>query len=225
MLTDDLNRFRLSVDYMGSLTGDPTYNNWVNPRYILPGETIAQLLEDSHRVKILENCQSRYLALDLNFPNMVTESDFHGSDVLYDSSRSFVQHDKSSAELFKEAAEHMKDFVLVGIQDYVEESLILLSYRMGWQPPSRVDRMMMTSDDEQRATLHAKHYKILESINTVDIALYEQYKKIFQVDYINLINKKLELSVTWEEFLRRRYELNQALREQLSDDLLSGANG
>lgn len=205
------------VSQLCHIKNEPTFNNWVRSRFILPNERITDVVEDEVRLRFFRDYQLRYLVHDFDYMHGVGRSGFQGADLLFDSSKSFTKI-PSRERLEDDARKVLDKCHLVGIQEYLEETMLLLVHKSNWPPANDMLRLTSSTDPEQVKLLTDSHKEAIIDTVEGDRVIYEEYKTRFEHEYLALVNRTLGKNIKqWKTFLKNRESLNRRLKEKLQN--------
>jgi len=91
--------------------------------------------------------------------------------------------DTTDRRLIELAKEHLEEFAFVGITELFSESLLLLSYKLGFEPPKSVLRLNVTPTRTQRGHIPSKTLEAIIERNQLDLELYEYAQQIFRARF------------------------------------------
>ena len=120
--------------------------------------------------------------------------------------------------LYQLAKKHLDGFAFVGVQQYFQESMLMLAAMFHWRPLKTQKRFMV-----HRNRIHAKDVSpasidALTALNQYDQQLVDHAEKRFKKTFLDLIHCKLGVMLSWEAFLDDRAKFNQALYRRILSD-------
>jgi hypothetical protein len=90
------------------------------------------------------------------------------------------------------ARRRLDEFAFVGLSERFQESLFLLCYTFGWQPPLYLPRLNAALDRLRREDLSAQALDRIAEFNALDFKLYEHGKRVFEARYAQMTDGLLE---------------------------------
>lgn len=199
----------------------PNDNKWVEPGFVDPDETIAQFVKDNKRRAVISNVQTRYLALSVDFKNYYNKRGETESLYLADSEQAFISPELPDKELLARALTRLDESEFVGLQDFFQESLILLAHTLKWHPQEDKTRLQVVTQRPSSRELGFATKQRLRAMNTLDQKVYDHGKALFMKRYVALIKERLGTELSESEFLSQRRKMNAAL---LADYETNGFN-
>ncbi len=212
---------------------DPTTNNWVKPGFIKPTDTLSKILNDPKRQIFFANTQSRYLSRRLDMRKLALSRYERRQAIYYDSLPEFLDPDQSDVKLFKQAVASLDEMYWFGIQEYFQESLISLAWRLDWPIKHDHDRQQSVWNRPSAASLPASGRNKILKLNQADLALYKLARNRFIDQYLKLLRAQLKTVVSAAKFKKERTHLNRHLIDSVTKsgwtsaarDLRERANG
>lgn len=161
---------------------DPVFNSWYHPQFIMPGEELADLLDDENRSTYISNMMTKYLAADFDYKEVANKSNFDQTGLYYDSCKKLLELLEDEEAALISAKKTIDESNFVGLQEYFQESLILLSYYTGWPVKKNDERLMDFNSNPGLDALDDQTRTKLNDINKLDTEIYEYAKKRFLTD-------------------------------------------
>jgi hypothetical protein len=100
------------------------------------------------------------------------------------------------------ALRNLQSFVVVGLTEQFDESLILMKRQLGWRTPYYLSRNVASEDPAVSKTISSEAIELIREKNELDLELYAEAKRLFE----RLIDRQ-EVSFTRE--VRRFKALNR----------------
>lgn len=191
---------------------DPIFS-WYRADLVLPDESIDMFFSDTRRAKLMCNIQTKYIAKDIDFKKSALKANYDLAGFLFDSSKLLNIIDSDQRKMAEIAKNKLNNFLFTGIQDYFQESIILLSEKVGWTPEKIKEKNMFFNTNPGKQKINKTTLSRIEKLNHADTLLYDYAKERFECEYADLCTKRLGTNITREDFLNNRKELEVKMLE------------
>ncbi|MGI0027629.1 MAG: sulfotransferase family 2 domain-containing protein [Nitrosopumilaceae archaeon] len=174
MLRDPIER---TISSYHHITVDPIANNWIKLSKV---ESLTEMIDDPKMSLFFRNTQTRHLALDLDVIDTIrslNKDELH--DFLYESSSEFLSPNITGDKMLKIAKQHLSEFAFFGITERFEESLLLMCYTFGWNPPHKIWKQMVLPGRPAIKDFPTDTVEKIRKNTELDNKLYQYAVKIF----------------------------------------------
>lgn len=169
MLRDPIER---SLSWFAHHRRDPSTH--FHARMARDNYSVLDAIRDPEVNWDLTNNQTYYLTLDLDYSRYVREGSKYSRKVLSDYIRS-----RDSASILQLAKSRLMECAFFGITERLQESLNLLSYRLGFEPAITEPRLNASPNRVGRETLSPETLEALREATQLDQQLYDWATVIF----------------------------------------------
>ena len=184
MLRNPLER---TISFYHHITVDPITNNWIRLSKV---EDLSTLLDDQKINLIFKNPQTRYLALDLDVISMAKSMDKERlGEFFYESTQEFLSPGITDEELLTIAKRRLSEVQFFGLTERFEESLLLMCFIFGWNPPHKIWKQMVLPSRPQTRDFSESVIKKINEITQLDKELYQYAEKIFEERFSRMIHE------------------------------------
>lgn len=205
-----------SVSQFFHLKVDPVYNSWFRSDFLKPDESIDEFFNDKMRSQMLCNVMTKYLSHTQDFKTISIQSGYDIRGFNLDSHNSQLIEKSQEHSMAQLAKKRLKDFHFVGIQEYFEESVILLNYKMGWHQTVPSARLMDFKKNPGFESLSEKTKNRIMRMNTADLDLYQFAKKNFEIEFVDMCTDVLGDKISRGYFIDNRAKLVERLTKVIN---------
>lgn len=133
------------------------------------------------------NAQARFVGIDIDILQNTTSEELESSSAIH---HILSKHagKMPESELLGNAVKHLKTLDFIGIQEYFEQSCLLLAFKTGLTPRVDNKREMTFSGRPQITDFDEETITELRKLNHLDYVLYEMGKQEFMREYTETIS-------------------------------------
>lgn len=206
MLRNPINR---TISHYKHMLREPNDKGWFNHFFNYKDESLKSILTDPSRAYLITNVQTKYLSSGYD-PLIVKNPKYFSFDGSDEFNQDILKQPKKS--LVKSIINLLK-INFFGIQEYNEESIIMLADKLKIKSPLLKERRMFYNNESCFNQVDTETQNLLYHMNNLDNKLYFIARHIFEHRMLNFINKKLNKNMMIHEYLfgRTKYlsELEQ----------------
>lgn len=134
------------------------------------------------------NAQSRFIGVDIDILSDATPTDLESTSAIHHILGKYA-FDIPESELLGKAVTNLKTLNFIGIQEYFEQSCLLLAYKTGLTPQINIKKEMKFAGRPKREAFDQETIDELTKLNHLDYVLYELGKK----EFLNEYNSTMEM--------------------------------
>lgn len=143
-------------------------------------QSLSEYVRDERNRPLFSNLQTRYLGLNRDLLGMYASLDAAAlaRGELVRQAEAYIIGTYDDKSMLETARARLKNFAFVGITEHFDESVCLLCRTFGWQKPETYTHYLVNPNTE--AEVDPEVLEILEQANTLDQALYNEYRALFE---------------------------------------------
>jgi hypothetical protein len=176
------------------LRRDPLTNNWAPPEFLEDIRGLADVLSSPTASAFFSDTQTRYLAADVDVRRIwLNTPPSEQSRWLFDSSTAFIQAVSSPAarkRLLRLALGRIERITVVGVQDMLQETLLVSAYRLALSPSVAFQGLMSAPAESPRREEDSTS-EALRGLNRADGVLYQAARARLVSDYVAMARRLL----------------------------------
>jgi len=128
----------------------------------------------------------------------------------YNGERPFIPFGECTDELREKAIKNLRQFLVVGLAERFDETLILLKRMLGWEFPPLFVKQNITHNRPQKDDIPETTIRLIEKYNTLDIELYRFVTELF-TKQTQQQDISFKVEVTYFKMLNKSYQDHQTL--------------
>ncbi|MEI7578676.1 MAG: sulfotransferase family 2 domain-containing protein [bacterium] len=177
MLRDPVSRV---VSMYNHLLNDEIY--WCQQLEPDSRPTIEELLQKPRFIQSFSNASTRHLSIKIQQRDKLKELKQY-ENYSYEFDPLFQKTEQEVKDLYALAIRQLDNSLFVGIQEFYNESLQLLAYKLNWQPIRNSLRLMSLPQALKHSELKPQTRSIIQELNQSDQKLYDFALRKFQIEY------------------------------------------
>lgn len=206
------------VSQYNHMRRDPLSNNWAPPTFVGELPPIEDVAGWTRGRAFFSDVQTRYLAHELDVRELWLRTPSARRDSwFYDSSPDFVCADRSAAadrRLIHAALQRIRRMAVVGVQDMLQETMLVAAHRLRLLPGVAHDGLMAAPSKPQH--LDASTAAGLAQINGADRILYQAARARLANDYVAMARQLLrDPCLSAKEVFGSRRAINEQVHSAL----------
>lgn len=207
------------VSQYNHMRRDPFSNNWAPPAFVESMPPVEDVAAWSRGRAFFSDVQTRYLACDVDVRELWLKTpSTRRSEWFYDSLPAFVCADRGTAasrRLIRVALRRLSRMAVVGVQDMLQETMLVAAHRLGLAPGVALDGLMSAPAQSRRPDVPSA--TALARINSADSILYQAARARLTSDYLGMARELLrDPGLPAKDLLENRRVVNEELHSALA---------
>ncbi len=176
----------------------PEEKGWFKGILKQKDESLLSILQDANRAHLLGNTQTKYLSSNYDPLN---SGNFESFD---DNPKFYLFNSKHPYISCLIALTRLLSLNFFGLQEYHEESMIMLAKKIGVKVDLLNDRKQYFNNESFSQQYNLETNNLLHQINNIDDILYNLARKFFERDMIKFVNRSLNCNINLYQYLSQR---------------------
>lgn len=196
-----------TISQLKHIQVDPILNGWLNPNVIHITNNMYDLLDTQEVRDYLSDLQTKSLLFHDDISEQVLKLD--ATDRIYDSSITKIGSPikGNPISIIWNIITELSKLNFIGIQEFLDESTILLSHKLKLNLILPVDRKMLKGQTSENTFISQTRKSEINSLVYYDRFLYKIARYIFLKRWIAYLYEVQNIKITPSEYIKRRDEL------------------